>query len=102
MNFLQGNGFEVSKIKGLGIIKNVDTGKLPSHFIYRVVKEVDTPDSEGILIGCTNVNSIDIIEKLEKDLDKPVISVTQAAMWAALKRLKISDVPEGCGSLFKY
>lgn len=99
--FLEDNGFNVINIKGLGIVDNIEIGKLDPLVAYRLAKEVYNPKCDGIFISCTNFRTIEIIEKLELDIGKPVISSNQATFWAALKRLKIKDKIENYGSLLR-
>lgn len=59
-----------------------------------------SPDADAVFISCTGMRTIPIIETLEADLKKPVISAVQASMWYALKVLGINDLVPGTGSLF--
>ena len=43
---------------------------------------------------------LDIIDRLEKDLRKPVIASNQVSLWSALKRLSVHEEIEGLGKLF--
>ncbi len=99
--FLEDNGFRVLKIKGLGIRKNVEIGKLPPSTAYRLAREVFAPDADCIFISCTNFRTIEVIELLEEDLGVPIITSNQASMWAALKRLGISQTIGGFGALLE-
>ncbi|MEM2339635.1 MAG: hypothetical protein QXW83_05495, partial [Nitrososphaerales archaeon] len=85
--FLEECGFKVVKIKGLNILKNTEIGKQPSWVSYKLAKDVYTPEADGIFISCTNFRTFDILEKLEIDLNKPVVSSNSASLWLALKEL---------------
>jgi maleate isomerase len=101
--FLEDNGFAVIRIKGLGIVKNTDIGRLPPWVAYRLSKEVAKEVSssiDGIFISCTNFRTIEVIEVLETELQLPVISSNTASMWLALRTIGIRDkLNYGC--LFK-
>ena len=45
--------------------------------------------------------TFEVIDMLEKDLGKPVITSNQAALWAALKAVKIKDSIKGYGQLLE-
>jgi len=71
--------------------------------LYHLAKEVDHPESEAVFISCTNLHTIEIIEKLENDLQKPVITSNQATMWNMLRMAGVNDKIEGYGQLLsKY
>ena len=92
-NFLRSFGFKVISQKGL----NVDCpAYLSPDYAYRVAKEADLKETEAIIISCTNFRSLEVIEKLEKELNKPVISSNTAAMWKLLKLVgSRNDIPGG-------
>jgi maleate isomerase len=97
--FLTAKGLEVSEIKGLGLINNLEIGRVSSHVIEGLVKDVES-DADVIFISCTNLPVIKIIEKLEKELNKPVVTSNQASLWAALLDSNITSIP-GYGALLR-
>lgn len=100
-NYLESHEIEVLNMKGLGFLYDKDMDSTPLEKIYSLAKSVDSDESDAVVILCTGVRSVPIIEMLEKDLGKPVISAIQASMWYSLKKLGI-DTKEvkGYGSLF--
>jgi maleate cis-trans isomerase len=44
---------------------------------------------------------IDAIEDVERRLEKPVVNSNQAVLWAALRRLDITESIAGLGRLFR-
>ncbi len=99
--FLEDNGFEVLRIKGLDIIKNTDIGRQPPWVAYRLAKEVFHRDADAVFISCTNFRTIEIIAPLEQDLGKPVISSNTASFWLALRTLNLGTVIRGYGKLLE-
>jgi maleate isomerase len=63
---------------------------------------VNSRKAQAIFISCTNFRSLEVIEKLENDLGKPVLSSIQATVWAALQSLSICESLPGAGSLFRF
>jgi maleate isomerase len=59
------------------------------------------PEADGIFIACTNFRCSDVIEEIEKDSGKPVITANQATAWHLMKLLKINDPIEGYGKLLR-
>jgi maleate cis-trans isomerase len=59
-------------------------------------------DADAYFISCANIRSIDVIEVLERDLGKPVITSNQAAFWRALRMAGVNDVIPALGSLTTY
>ena len=102
---------EVFKTEGFSVINvrnfeelagNLPKGKIFPDRVYREAKEAASDESEGLVLSCTNMRTIEIIECLERDLRKPVISSNQAAMWLLLKLIEIdTGCIEDCGLLFQ-
>lgn len=98
--FLVANGVEVLDAQGLGLVDNLVVGRLDSQTAYDLARRADRPDAEAIVLACTNWKTMDQIDRLERDLGKPVISTTQVSVWGALKMLGVGGVP-GYGKLLR-
>lgn len=99
--FLEGNGFKVISVKGLGIVSNLEIGRQTPMTAYRLAKEAYTEEADGVFISCTNFRTLEILKPLETDLGRPVISSNQATFWATLRRLNIKEKVMGFGSLLE-
>jgi len=99
--FLQGNGFEVKAWRNLDLNPHQVVSSQPPETAFRLMKSVDTPESEAIVLNNPNVRTMEIIEPLEKDLGKPVVTGNQALMWACLRAIGIRDQLPGLGKLFQ-
>jgi maleate isomerase len=95
VKFVEESGIEVIKKKWLG----ENPAYVSSDKIYGLAKEVDALESEAIFLPCVGWHTIGIIEKLEGDLKKPVISSNQATMWNLLRLANINDKIQGYGQL---
>jgi len=99
-NFMDENGFEVIDIKGLSIIENTKIGLTKGTAVIDLVKSLNYQDAEGVFISCTNLPTMKLIEKLERDLHKPVISSNTATLWSMLKESGHDVKIQGIGRLF--
>ena len=98
--FLDGNGFEVVEIKGLSIVDNTKIGVTKGDVVIDLVESLNHQDAEGVFISCTNLPTMNVIEKLERTLHKPVISSNTATLWSMMKRRGHEVKIEGIGQLF--
>ena len=101
--YLEGSGFEVVGMKGLGITRNVDLTRVPLHASYRLAMEVfrNAKGAEGIYLPCSRWPVVGNIDPLEKDLRVPVVSNVQAMAWFGLKSLGIKEKVVGYGTLLE-
>jgi len=97
--FLESNGFSVVKCDGLDIEDNNVITHLSPTVLYRLAREVDTPEADGIFISCTGLDALDVIDALERDLGKPVVTSNQASFWLAFRLAGVGDANPGYGRL---
>jgi maleate isomerase len=98
VRFVEESGIRVLKKKWL----SESPADVPPEKVYGLAREVDTAESEAIFLPCTGWHTIDVIEKLEGDLKKPVISSNQATMWNLLRLAAINDKVQGYGQLLSH
>lgn len=99
-SFLEQNKIEVLKIIGLGIEQNLEVGCKAPDVAYELAKEAFVPEANGIFISCTNFRTIEIIDRLEKELGIPVVSSNTATFWAMMRTAGVKQKLEGYGKLF--
>jgi maleate isomerase len=68
---------------------------------YRLGRRADRPGSDAVLIACTSFRTRPMIEPLEADLGKPVVTANQAVMWHALRLAGVAAPLDGLGVLFR-
>ncbi len=66
---------------------------------YEFGKEIDTKHSDGIFTACNALPTAEVLQPLEEDLGKPVVSANQATMWNGLRIAKVRAQVQGYGSL---
>lgn len=99
--YLEDHDFKIANIEGLEIrdgptlsLQEVDT-------IYNLAKRVNRPEADGVFLSCTGLHAISVIEKLELELGKPVISSNLATFWHSCKLAGIRGAIEGYGRLLR-
>jgi maleate isomerase len=99
VQYLSEAGFQVLHELGLGLESDGYSAVTPEQWI-QVVGENTRPDADGYFLSCTNTRMIEVIEDLERQLDKPVISSNQATLWACLRKLGLHHADKKLGRLF--
>lgn len=100
--YLEAHGVTVLRSAGLGIDGPQDMVKVEPGEWYRLARANDRPEADAVFISCTAVRSLEVVEALERDLCKPVITSNQVAAWHALRALGIRDRATGPGRLFSH
>jgi maleate cis-trans isomerase len=99
--FLEASGVNVLAMRGLSLVDNLVVGRLPADTAYDLARKVDREDAEAIVLSCTNWQTMDAIERIEREVGKPVISTTQVSIWAALRIIGHTQPIEGYGRLLR-
>lgn len=97
--FFQDNGFIITNMTGLGLTSDYDISNTSIETVYQMARQADTKDAEALFISCTGLSTVHMIQTLEEDLGKPVISSNQATFWNSLRLAGIQTKMNGFGSL---
>ena len=100
VEFFKKENFVVTSNSYFGIESDIDIGKVDQDYLYEVLSKIELNDAEALFISCTALPALSIIEKLEKKLNKIVLSSNQALIWDTLEKIGKSDSVRGFGKLF--
>jgi maleate cis-trans isomerase len=94
---LEEHGFVVVSHRVLENVTNI-FDETPER-AYRLGRLVDTPEVDAVFLSGLGMPTISILDALEQDLGKPVISAASAMMWNALQSAGIRHRVPGYGRL---
>src|SRR5438477_13014988 len=92
-------GFEIVGYRRLG-----DVGSIydeTEERAYELARGVDVPNADAVLLSGTGLPTIGVLERLEQELGKPVVSSIQACLWRALRAVDRREVIDGFGRLLR-
>ena len=72
----------------------------PKHLLETLVK-LDIKDADAIFVSCTALPALEIIEQLEKKINKIVLSSNQTLIWDTLRSIGYKSPVEGYGKLLR-
>jgi maleate isomerase len=99
--FLEANGFEVVAARGLNMVDNLAVGRLGPESAYELALGTAAVDADAVVLACTNWRSMDVLERLERELGRPVLSTTQVSVWDALRMVGYNKEISGYGRLLR-
>ena len=97
--FFTDAGFEIVGSAHLGISDSFRLADPTAQQIRELARAAWDSSADALLITCLNLNSHEVIEELEAELGKPVITSTQATLWHLLRAANVNDRIEGYGHL---
>ena len=95
VKFFKAYGIESLCVKGLGLETVFQNRSYSRDLfgIYRLIKEGDkaAPDADCVFVTCMESSILGIVDTLEEEIGKPVISSLSATLYGILKKLGIPD-----------
>lgn len=92
-------GFEILQSAGLNCQDaNAMMAVTPAAWVDLATSHRDDR-ADAYLLSCTTVRSTDVIEQLEQQLGRPVVTSNTAAVWHCLRLMGIDDPVKGFGRL---
>ncbi|MDA7770192.1 racemase [Candidatus Pelagibacter sp.] len=91
----------INSLTYFDIESDLDIGKVDENYLFDVLSKIDLEDSDALFVSCTALPVLSIIDKLEKKINKTVLSSNQALIWDTLNQINYQKKIEGFGKLFK-
>ena len=90
-----------SSLTYFDIASDLDIGKVEEEHLFDVLSKIDLSESEALFVSCTALPVLSIIDKLEKELNKVVLSSNQTLIWDALNLVGNKNIVKGYGKIFE-
>ena len=94
---LEAHGFEVVSCDNIPDVTNIydETAERA----YKLARSIDTDAAQAVFLTGTGLPTLPVLQALEEDLNKPVISSASAMMWHALRLTGVRESIPGYGRL---
>jgi len=100
VNYFKKENFIVTSNSYFDILNDVDIAKIDPDYLYDVISKMNLGDAEAVFLSCTNLPALSILDKLEKKLNKVVLSSNQVLIWDTLQSVGKNNSIKGFGKLF--
>jgi maleate isomerase len=101
VRYFSANGIDVVSEFGLDLAGGREFRRVEPAEWYRLVMEHRREEADAYFISCANVRAAEVIEVLERDLGRPVITSNTSSVWRLLRASGISDSVAGFGTLLR-
>lgn len=100
IRFLAETGIDtVARSEVDGVLDNYGQGNLEPQAVFDLGLAADHPEADAIVLSCTDMRSVEIIDRLERAVGKPVVTSNQAMMFQAMQLVGINDPLKDYGQL---
>jgi maleate isomerase len=101
VGYFEKENINVNSLTYFDIASDLDIGKVDENYLFEVLSKIDLDNSEALFVSCTALPVLSIIDKLEKKLNKIILSSNQTLIWDALSLIGNKDPVVGFGKIFE-
>ena len=99
--FLASLGVQTVSRSDIGrTLDNYGQGALTPAEVFALALRADAPGVEALVLSCTDMRAVEIVDRLEAEIGKPVVCSNQAMMFQAAELLDL-PLTAPCGALFR-
>ena len=102
INYFNKENIAVNGLTYFDIESDLDIGKVDEEYLFEVLSKINLEESEALFVSCTALPVLSIIDKLEKKMNKVILSSNQTLIWESLNAIGYKNSIEGFGKLFKF
>ncbi len=100
VGYFEKENININSLTYFDIDSDLDIGKVDENYLFEVLSKIDLEDSDALFVSCTALPVLSIIDKLEKKLNKVILSSNQTLIWDSLNEINYKEKIEGFGKLF--
>ena len=100
VSYFEKENIIINSLTYFDIDSDLDIGKVDEDHLFEVLSKIDLTNSDALFVSCTALPVLSIIDKLEKKLNKIVLSSNQTLIWDSLNQINYKEKIEGSGKLF--
>ena len=101
INHFKKEGFSIESFSSFNLESDLDIGKIDPQYLLEVLTKMDINGADAIFVSCTALPVFEIIQELEKKINKIVISSNQALIWDSIRSVGYNSSINNYGKLFK-
>ena len=101
VGYFNNENIMINSLTYFDIASDLDIGKVDENYLFEVLSKIDLKDSDALFVSCTALPVLSIIDRLEKKLNKIVLSSNQTLIWEALNLIGNKKKVIGFGKIFE-
>ena len=100
VSYFEKENITINSLTYFDIDSDLDIGKVDQNYLFKVLSKIDLDGSDALFVSCTALPVLSIINKLEKKLNKVVVSSNQTLIWETLNLIGNKKPIVGFGRIF--
>jgi maleate cis-trans isomerase len=97
--FFERRGFHVTGDATLDVLATAEVPRIPAGRVRALVAGLERRGAEATVLLATDLPTFEVIDALEAETERPVLTSNQTLLWQALRRCGVADPVAGLGRL---
>ena len=101
LNYFTKKNIEVSSFASLNLNLDSEFANVDPNYILEISSKLETKNADALFISCTALPVLNILDKLEKKIQKPALSSNQTLIWDTIRSIGYKSPIKGYGKLLE-
>ena len=101
LEYFTKKNIEVSSFASLNLNLDSEFANVDPNYILEISSKLETKNADALFISCTALPVLNILDKLEKKIQKPVLSSNQTLIWDTIRSIGYKSPIKGYGKLLE-
>ena len=101
LEYFTKKNIQVSSFASLNLNLDSEFANVDPNYILEISSKLETKNADALFISCTALPVLNILDKLEKKIQKPVLSSNQTLIWDTIRSVRYESPIKGYGKLLE-
>ena len=101
LEYFTKKNIEVSSFASLNLNLDSEFANVDPNYILEISSKLETKNADALFISCTALPVLNILDKLEQSIKKPVLSSNQTLIWDTIRSIGYKSPIKGYGKLLE-
>jgi len=99
--YLIKKNINVTSFSTFNLDLDVDFARVDPKYLSEILTKLNINDADALFVSCTALPALEILDEVEKKINKPVFSSNQTLIWDTIRSAGYKSSVEGYGKLLK-
>ena len=99
--YLIKKNINVTSFSTFNLDLDVDFARVDPKYLSEILTKLNINDADALFVSCTALPALEILDGVEKKINKPVFSSNQTLIWDTIRSVGYKSSVEGYGKLLK-
>ena len=99
--YLNKKSINIKSFSTFNLDLDVDIARVDPKYLSEILTKLNINDADALFISCTALPALEILDEVEKKINKPVFSSNQTLIWDTIRSVGYKSSIEGYGKLLR-